>query len=191
VFIFQLMKNKLLLGLAIASLLLAIVIGIFWVRSYWFYDAIFYSNLQRTHQLFSVPGAVVLSTWNHLPADDFVYDSTGDFIGKQPMRLYRNWEVIVSPKWDNPPGMHGGFWYNRMSHTVAYNGGSFVQEALNVAVPFWVPVLVFLLAPVAWGLKLWQRYHRARSGHCPFCNTEMPTPDRCPGCEREFETWMI
>jgi len=120
-----------------------------------------------------------------------VYDSTGDLIGKEPMRLYRNWELIKSPAWDNPPDMHGGFWYNRMAHTVVYNGGSFVQEALNVAVPFWVPVLLFLLAPVAWGLKLWQRYRRARNGHCPFCNTEMPTPDRCPGCEREFETWMI
>lgn len=192
-FIFQLMKSKLLLGLAAASLLLSIAMVVFWIRSYEYYDAVYYSNLERTHQLFTVPGAIVFSTWTHLPADAFVVDGASGLIGAVPLNVFRNGQVVKIDEWDWPQSMHAGFWFERGSAPVldAQGAKMFEQYHSNVAIPAWIPVLFFLVAPVAWCLKLWQRYQRARSGHCIYCNAEMPTPDRCPKCETEFENWVL
>jgi hypothetical protein len=67
----------------------------------------------------------------------------------------------------------------------------FVQTHRNVAFPFWLPIVLLLVAPIAWGLKLWQRYRRVRSGRCIYCNAIMPTADRCPNCEAEFDSWVF
>ena len=192
-FIFQLMKSKLLLGLAAVSLLLAIAMVVFWIRSYQFYDAVYYSNLERSHQLFTVPGSIVFSTWTHLPTSDFTYDSASGLIGAKPLKVLRNGKEVTIEEWDWPPGMHAGFWWERGTIPFLDSSGAILhqQSHLNVAFPAWIPVLVFLLAPLGWCLKLWQRYRRARSGRCIYCNTEMPTPDRCPNCEREFENWIL
>ena len=166
--------------------------GVFWARSYFYYDAVYYSNLERTHQLFTVPGSVAFSTWNHLPADDFVWDGASGPIESTPMKLYRDGDVKTLDGWDHPAGMIGGFWWEKASvQKVKPDGVTFAQTHVNLAIPFWAVVIFFLLAPVAWSLKLWQRYHRAKTGHCIYCNTVMPTPDRCPGCEREFEHWVL
>lgn len=186
------MKSKLLLGIAAFSLLLAVAVSVFWVRSYFYYDVYYYANLERSHQLFTVPGSMVFSTWNHRPADRF--ESTGDSgpVGKTAMKLYRDGEVRELMAWDNPPGMHGGFWWERGIFPLPESGGQvFYQSHANLALPFWVAILFFLLAPAAWSLKLWQRYRRARTGRCIYCNADMPTPDRCPNCGAEFDGWVM
>jgi len=193
VFIFQLMKSRVVLGLAVFSLLLAIAVGVMWIRSYTYYDAVYYANLERSHQLFTVPGSVVFSTWNHLPADDFVWSGDSGLIGMTPMKLFRDGKAQDLPAWDNPPSMKLGFWWERGTVDLKQPDGTLMlaQSHLNLAFPFWVPILVLLIPPIAWVLKLWQRYKRARTGHCIYCNADMPTPDRCPNCEAEFDSWFF
>ena len=86
-FIFRLMKSKVLLGLAAVSLALAIASVVLLVRSFGNYDAIYYSNLERSHQLFTVPGSIVFSTWTHLPAERFEWDSESGKLGEVKLRL--------------------------------------------------------------------------------------------------------
>jgi hypothetical protein len=192
-FIFKLMKSRILLGLAGLSLLLAIASLVLLVRSYSYYDAIYYSNLQRTHQLFTVPGSLVLSTWTHLPFDSFIWSGESGRLGEVKLRLYRDGYEKRFDAWDNPPGMAGGFWFHRGSfdEPATDRTAAHTRYDLNVAVPIWVITLLLLIAPVLWLLKFWQRYQRAKRGHCIYCNTEMPTPDVCPGCGREYEEWVL
>ena len=192
-FIFRLMKSKVLLGLAAVSLLVAIGTLVLLVRSFNYYDALYYSNLERSHQLFTVPGSFVLSTWTHLPSDKFMWEGESGELGQVKLRLYRNGAEQQFDLWDNPPDMKAGFWFHK---------GSFDQPAdeknpahtrydTNIAVPIWLVMLLFLFAPVLWTLKLVQRYKRAKRGHCIYCNTLMPTPDVCPGCGHEYEEWAL
>lgn len=191
--IFELMKSRFVFGLAVFSLVLAIAVGVMWGRSYKYYDAVYYANLERTHNLFTVPGSVILSTWNHLPANDFIISGDSGLIGQTQVKLYRDGKEMTLPKWESPPGMTAGFWWERGRIDLTQPDGTLMltQTHLNVAFPFWLPVLFFLLGPLAWTAKLMQRYNRAKSGRCIFCNADMPTPDRCPKCEAEFDHWFF
>ncbi len=191
--IFQLMKSRFVFGLAVFSLVLAMAVGVMWGRSYKYYDAVYYANLERTHHLFTAPGTVVLSTWNHLPADDFVIDGDSGLIGEVPVKLYRDGKLSTLPLWENPPGMTAGFWWDRGTINLTQPDGTLMlaQGHLNLAFPFWLPVLVLLIGPLAWAAKLLQRYTRAKKGRCIYCNADMPTPDRCPNCEAEFDNWIF
>jgi hypothetical protein len=191
--IFKLMKSRILLGLAGLSLLLAIGSLVLLVRSYTYYDAIYYSNLQRTHQLFTVPGSLVLSTWTHLPLDSFVWSGESGRLGEVKLRLYRDGFEQKFDAWDTPPSMTAGFWFQRGSYDqpATEKTAAHTRYDLHAAVPIWLITLLLLIAPALWGLKFWQRYRRAKMGHCIYCNTEMPTPDVCPGCGREYEEWVL
>lgn len=192
-FVFKLMRSKVLLGLAALSLLLAIGSVVLLVRSYSYYDAIYYSNLERSHQLFTVPGSVVLSTWTHLPADRFTYGGNSGKLGEVKLRLYRQGQEIEADEWDNPPGMTAGFWFHKEAFNDPGNETTapHTRYETDLAVPIWLLTLLLLIAPGLWLWKLWQRYQRASRGHCIYCNTQMPTPDVCPGCGREYEEWVL
>jgi hypothetical protein len=149
--------------------------------------------LERSHQLFTVPGSVVLSTWTHLPADRFTYTSDSGKLGEIKLRLYRKGYEVEADAWDNPPGMTAGFWFHKEAFDDSGNEKTapHTRHATNVAVPIWLLTLLLLIAPALWAWKLWQRYRRAKMGHCIYCNTLMPTPDVCPGCGREYEEWVL
>lgn len=192
-FIFRLMKSKVLLGLAATSLVLAIASVILLVRSFGYYDAIYYSNLERSHQLFTVPGSIVFSTWTHLPAEGFLWEGESGKLGEVKLRLYRQGYEHKYDAWDNPPGMKAGFWFHKESvdQPETERVAAHTRYETDLAIPIWVLTVLFLIVPALWTAKLLQRYRRARIGHCIYCNAEMPTPDVCPACGREYEEWAL
>lgn len=191
-FIFQLMRSKVLLGLAVLSLLLAIGAAVLWIRSYSFYDAVFYSNIERTHHLFTLPGSIALTTWNHLPVDDFKWETEFVKIDEAKIRVYRDGREQIVDRWENPPGMKAGFWWNSGEFVLQRQDKPlFTQKHVHAAVPIWALTLLLLTGPAIWIGKLVQRYQRMKHGRCIYCNAVMPTPDRCPNCEAEFETWVF
>ena len=76
----------------------------------------------------------------------------------------------------------GGFYFllTTPGLPMQYAGG------VGVAAPHWFITLLFLLAPVVWLARAYQRLHAARlsrRGHCRVCGYDLrATPDRCPEC---------
>jgi hypothetical protein len=55
-------------------------------------------------------------------------------------------------------------------------------RANGVAVPYWMPLALFLVSPLVWAATF-RRRGRARRGECLRCGYDLrATPDRCPEC---------
>lgn len=172
------------------SLLLFVAVCVLWVRSFWVGDAVEWRRVTRDDRIIwswymvlsSGKGGVGLSR----DAEDYeaayaTLDDTG------PRWLLEGWRRRA-PTYPQP-AFHAGAgkpspmfalrWGdagNRRSGTVRW----------ELILPYWVPALLFALAPAA---RLWRLVRnrrasgRASLGRCRACGYDLrATPDRCPEC---------
>ena len=53
----------------------------------------------------------------------------------------------------------------------------------NVWVPWWLPTLLFLIAPTLWAYRTWRGAKQGTAGTCPACGYDLrATPELCPEC---------
>ena len=156
------------------SLLLCLVTVVFWVRSYWWHDAVdgvvvlrIETKLQRelgvTNQL---RAAAVISDSGRIILTRFVHP----FSGNDYQWKYSASAPPIAKKWD----------YFR------FDIGDGGYQLIHF--PHALPAALFAIAPICWftGLGDRRRAKRQKLGLCPTCGYDLrATPDRCPECGTE------
>lgn len=163
-YVFRKLLTRILCGL---SLLLCLVAGSLWPRSYWIADQFNWSNVQKQYSLNFVEGGIEL----------FVEDNI--YCEINPLS-YKKINLTISPALPLP-GMNGrwGFSYGH------FGGGKYqvpVTEIYRMSIV--VPLLVFCLFPLLYGLC---KFRRSRidefARKCGACGYDIrASPTRCPEC---------
>ena len=93
--------------------------------------------------------------------------------------------VAVAPpiggRWFQDPGFAGGFQFRKRARAVHARGETIGGRV--VAIPGWLPPLLFAVAPAAWCRRRLKRRKAGRAGLCASCGYDLrASPERCPEC---------
>jgi hypothetical protein len=182
-------------GMTILSVLLFLLAGGLWVRSYYKADAIILS---------SVPGdpATIsrrLLVSSNIGGIDIEYDSLtikpGRFVRSSRRRLLelqQLQEYQGQPRWRTHTPWRGlGYWrtlvrfrYSWLPNVTLPAIPELADSHFSVVVPYWVLVLLFTILPATrWRLAVHRRSKIKQMGKCRRCGYDLrATPDRCPEC---------
>jgi hypothetical protein len=165
------MTRRLLNVVTVLSLLLCVAVVTLWVRSLMASDTLLRHNAvdDGTHTVVTqwsfstVNGSLALHHgWQKLPTENAGFAVPGVL-----------WEWAPD---DAAGTVWGGFGFEFDSGGDSSNS----IASLSLEVPFWLPVVLFGLAPAVW---LFRRLRRRPAGLCPRCGYDLrATPDRCPEC---------
>ena len=157
----------------VLSLLLCVAMAVFWLRSYWRSDCIYWVG--HPERGAETPGFTILSAGGGLELCKGFYTS-----GVVPKVMPDGWHWHVDP---GPPIQYAnGEAVNRWG--VGYGSDSNASERfVHVVFPTLLAVILFALLPATrFALSIRQRY-RYKLGHCRRCGYDLrATPERCPEC---------
>jgi hypothetical protein len=186
-------KRRLLNLLTAGSLLLCAAVAVLWVRSY-ARDGEWWKSEKPGATDFAVSrgGRLYLVRQAATPvrSDDWEADTSefGDVtLRSRPMQL----ELQVFRTYPQLPSRLLGFEWADRRMTIGSNARVWLPAPISVtqrllAIPFWLPTLLLLLAPAAWLTAAYRRRRRRKrlqSGQCPGCGYDLRgTPGRCPEC---------
>ena len=179
--------------LTILSLLLCVAVCVVWVRSY-SRDTEWWKSEKPGETDFAVSrgGRLYLVRQAAAPArsGDWEADTSefGDVtLVSRPMNLY----LQVFRTYPQPSNRFLGFEWADRRMTTGSNARVWLPAPISVtqrllAIPFWLPALLLLIAPAAWltaAFRRRRRRKRLQSGRCPACGYDLrAAADRCPEC---------
>src|SRR5688572_11939658 len=167
------MTRRLLNLLMALSLVLCVVVVIFWARSYLMGDEL---RRYRPPRVFEVQsnGGLVRVGWGPFVAVDFPppLGWRGTF-----WPFERDSDTYES---DLRPGTTLGFGHERWVRRTP----GLTADTRLITFPYWLPALALAALPAAAGVRLLvARRHARRPGLCPRCGYDLrATPGRCPEC---------
>jgi predicted RNA-binding Zn-ribbon protein involved in translation (DUF1610 family) len=164
--------------LAAVSLLLAVGIGVLWVRSFWQEDWTSYSFSRGItsavgYSAASVDGTITVQKWD----SDGGHLAGGWEIRSQPQaRPVLLWSRATFGRWD---------YYESWTD---YSAGRSRHDRV-VRFPHWLAEILALSLSLPWLISRRRRSKARRlaaTNKCPACGYDLrATPDRCPECGRE------
>jgi len=82
-----------------------------------------------------------------------------------------------------PASSSNGFGFAPVNDVMAFGTPTRGWRARGVVIPYWAPLALFLVPPLAWTRTLLRRQGRGRRGLCVRCGYDIrATPGRCPEC---------
>lgn len=166
-----------------ASLLVALLICIFWIRSRWSSDSLrYHATNPATHRL----DAYLISEAGGMTLGRKIFywppeaQTAAMTLVNRTRRAY-TWQFDSRPV---PPAgvlyMRLGFnWFSAIDLKMV--PGATSKEA-RLFIPYWALLLATLITPIAWILHR-RRQRNAQPGICKICGYDLrATPDRCPEC---------
>ena len=153
------------------SLLLVLVVVVFWIRGYWAIDSVSYWGHSR-YELWSQTGK-------------FGYYKSATQRPDLPPVTWATLEVKAS--WSSPslggsvqliqPDRRIFKWFKFRS----------VNGYPEIEVPAWALALLLLIAPVIWLVPWYRRWRRIRAGCCVVCGYDLrASHDSCPECGNQL-----
>lgn len=184
------------------SLLLAVAVGVLWVRGRGGADEVEWrcnrrladgSVVSRDVQLSFDKNLWAFVEWGTAPASPprnhnlAYYYVNADRSGGQPHWHVRHRPYVPGAENDHfmPEPLGGAGWGPLRWRTGARGqpaaGGNF--HAIRLGVAHWLPALLLLAAPMLWLIR-WTKARRVRRrGLCPKCGYDLrESPERCPEC---------
>jgi hypothetical protein len=159
-------KRRLFTILSALSLLLCVTIVVIWVRSYWWWDDVWYKSKGHLYFLTSVSGRVAVIV-NEVEADTAPEQGWSARTSRHSLVYRSNWWAV---RWG--------------SQTTPKQSGTY--RAWFLSSPYAYPAAAALVLPTAWfvlHVRRARRAHRDRVGRCPRCGYDLrATPGRCPEC---------
>lgn len=186
------MRRRLFTILAAVSLVLCVAAAVLWVRSYSGTD-----YLQRStsgpNQPFASTHTIRGINWTNgevrlVQGEVTTYlppSIVSPANSREAGRAHWGWGRLGEGHvfWESPAPRS---WWNRLGFYTAQTGweSSFASESQEwVAGPAWLPVLAFLILPVAWIMRQRKSRRRVSAGLCETCGYDLRgTPERCPEC---------
>jgi hypothetical protein len=174
---------------AAVSLLMCLVVGILWVRSYFVSDGIVrwqqwsepqLVNFDLMHTIRTHPGGIELS----YRRDVFRPPADAQMISWMTPVPHITWDRFT----DMPSGVAGSPTYFGFAFRFTTRGPPFYPQGRDgmINVPFWFLLMSAAIWPTWWSRRSLRRrqYQRRLSlGQCPACGYDLrATPDRCPEC---------
>ena len=187
------MKRLLLNLLTGLSLLLCVAACVLWVRSY-SGDGVGWKSEKpgATDFVVSRGGRLYLVRQSATPTQSGDWEADTSAFGDVTLvasRMQLIYPVFgASPQ--QPRRLLGFEWADRRT-TIGSLLGEPLPAPITVtqrllAIPFWLPTVLLLLAPAAWlaaAYRRRRRHKRLQSGRCPGCGYDLRgTPGRCPEC---------
>jgi hypothetical protein len=181
------------------SLLLGLAIGGLWLRSYFRADAWSRSNYAEAgHEIRACSvasqrgraGVIFMRLWfDPARVKTEAKGSEGTVYIPNLMAFgYKNewWAVKLDL---TPPAAER--WWERLGlyvRTTDVPGLPVGLWQVNVTVPYWMLVVVFLIGPGVWGVGWWRRRRKIRKGLCVNCGYDLRASEgRCPECGMVME----
>jgi hypothetical protein len=156
---------------AAVSLVLCVATVALWVRSYYYWDAIF---LQRG--VYSVDARTANGKFN-------VHMAERHAIPPWTVKVFRTFPRDSDPFYSGVPTG-----WNRLGFRFSHPSDPDFAHAAMVTIPFWFLAAASGVLPAHWSIR-----HSRRRGHiagrCSNCGYDLrATPDRCPECGKIPDT---
>jgi hypothetical protein len=160
-------SHRLFTILSALSLLLFVSVVVLWVRSYSWWDEVFYRQTAHLVYLQSVNGRMVVSVHELAGGEALPEHGWSGRTNRHSLAGYRsasNWSAV---RW--------------IPNARTENGVKYWDWVLSS--PYTYPATAALVLPVLWLAIRVRQARRGRVGHCPSCGYDLrATPDLCPEC---------
>jgi hypothetical protein len=154
-------KHRLLTIAAVASMLLCLATVVFWVRSYWRFDAAYY--------IFDTPPSIALHSLRGAIEASLVSTSSQDKTLAPGLTL------------ESDPGASFSLATEGRTLWGFYLGQN--GQRRRVSVPYWFVVFLFAILPSVRACAAGRSRRFRRAGRCLACGYDLrATTDRCPEC---------
>jgi hypothetical protein len=179
--------------LSALSLLLCAATIALWIRSYWGSDYLarhqvisgdFNTTATKYQSIKCTRGSIRLEveeqTAYHYNVPNIVVASPD----RPPLwgwgrlgQRHMGWEDLPERTFWNRLGFH--------QYETGHGASFYDARVSGVAIPAWLPVLIFAILPAMWVVLFIRRRRRRGIGLCPTCGYDIrATPQRCPECGR-------
>jgi hypothetical protein len=182
-------RLRLLNLLTALSLLLCVAAAVLWSRSYWAFDQFLHQRPDgqgrlAAAQVSSYRGALVVQTTRL---------DQGFAGSERSERFLQHTRLPARPDWSayDPTVARvvlgfgsGSFRYRIATGPPGSPGAQIIWGAARfVVVPYYAPVALAAVLPLARAGRAWKRRRERQPGQCRVCGYDLrATPDRCPEC---------
>lgn len=160
-------------ALTALSLVLCLATAGLWMRSYWRWDFVHWSQSFRpgvetlSVSLYSSGAGIAVYLGVQRPENAGEADDSGWRWGSYGPSIIPYGAAVPANRW--------GFGHDSLRHPIGHWG--------RIVFPIWLPATIFALLPLARGALAIRYCRRIRQGNCRFCGYDLrATPDRCPEC---------
>jgi hypothetical protein len=185
------MRRKLLIIAAALSVLLGVVTGALWVRSYWVWDTL--AHADNWHPDPSGNGEVLRASLLMHADGQITFESFWDWTANAPLyQQMPGWSYGRSTMRLPPRPPRTRSMWNRLGFSLVRDDAVFPPASgrewhrVDWTVPYWCPTLLIFVCAYVLARPVLAHHRAARhraAGRCGHCGYDLrASPERCPEC---------